>query len=251
MSPNAICLIVFAFVFGGALLGMFLRTALPENHLNTDSKDVLKLGTGLVATMSAVVLSLLISSAKNSYDVQGLELTEASAKIILLDRALAHYGPEAKESRELLRSFIAGVLQRKWSNDAAGPPQLEGSSSGGASLYDKIQDLAPKDDRQRSIQALALNILAGLGQTRWMMYEQKSATISMPLLILLVFWLTTLFTSFGLFAPRNGTAVASLFISALSVSGAILLILDFYTPYDGLIRISSAPLRAAFNQLGN
>jgi membrane-bound ClpP family serine protease len=82
------------------------------------------------------------------------------------------------------------------------------------------------------------------------MYEQGTTSISLPMLSVLVFWLTTLFISFGLFAPHNGTVIASLFISALSVSGAILLILELYTPYAGLIQVSSAPLRAALAHLG-
>ena len=112
MSSIAISSIVFAFVFGGALLGMNLRAVLPEHHLNERSKDVVKLGMGLVATMCALVLSLLISSAKSSYDAQSSELTGVSSQLILLDRALARYGPEAKEARDQLRSSVASVLDR-------------------------------------------------------------------------------------------------------------------------------------------
>lgn len=250
MSSIAITSIVFVCMFGGALLGMFIRTTLPEHHLNADSKDVLKLGMGLVATMAALVLSLLISSAKSSYDAQNTELTEASAKIILLDRTLAYYGPEAKEVRELLRGSVAGALERIWSKNHAGPAPLEGPTSAADPLYDKLQGLVPKDDRQRSTQTQALSILTGLAQTRWLMYEQRSTAISMPLLVILVSWLVTLFISFGLFAPRNATVISSLFISSLSVSGAILLILELYAPYEGLIRVSSLPLRTALTRLG-
>jgi hypothetical protein len=88
------------------------------------------------------------------------------------------------------------------------------------------------------------------GQTRWLMYEQGVTSISMPLLTVLTFWITALFISFDLFAPLNGTTVASLFVSALSISGAIFLILEMYTPYGGLIEVSSAPLRAALAQFG-
>ena len=72
----------------------------------------------------------------------------------------------------------------------------------------------------------------------------------MPFLVVLVFWLTILFISFGLFAPPNATVIATLFVCALSVSGAIFLILELDQPFEGLIRISSAPLRNALAHLG-
>jgi hypothetical protein len=251
MSSTVISLIVFAFVFGGALLGMYLRAVLPQRHLEDSSKDVVKLGMGLVATMCALVLSLLISSAKSSYDAQSSELTGVSSQIILLDRALSRYGPEAKEIRSLLRNSIASVLERM---DKKGPGDrtgLAGPTREVDAVYNMIQELIPKDDRQRAIQAQALGVLQSLQQTRWLMYEQESTGISMPLLVILVSWLTALFISFGLFAPTNGTVVTSLFISAASVSAAVLLIMELYRPYAGLIKISSAPLKAALAQLGN
>lgn len=250
MSSISICSIVFACVFGGALFGMFLRAALPQPHLNEGSKEVVKLGMGLVATLSALVLGLLIASAKSSYDAQSSELTEMSAKVVLLDRVLAHYGPETKEARDLLRSSVARVLDQMWSKERKSSPHLEPQSAGGEVLFDKIQALSPKDEAQRSLQAQASAIAMSVGQTRWLMYEQGATSISRPLLIVLVFWLTTIFISFGLFAPPNGTVVASLFISALCVSGAILLILEMYAPYSGLIQVSRAPLRAALAHLG-
>jgi len=250
MGSIAISLIVFACVFGGALFGMLLRGALPQQHLSADSKDVVKLGMGLVATMSALVLGLLVASAKSSYDAQSSALTDMSAKVVLLDRILAHYGPETREARDLLRGTIAAVLDRMWPKDRTSGSQLEAPSGSGEILLDKIQELSPQDDRQRSLQAQALGVALSLGQTRWLQFAQSTTSISMPLLVMLVFWLATLFISFGLFAPPNGTVVSSMLASALSVSGAILLILEMYKPYGRLIQISGAPLRAALTQLG-
>ena len=250
MSSIAISSIVFACVFGGAISGMLLRAALPEHHLSADSKTAMTMGMGLVATLSALVLGLLIASAKGSYDAQSTELTQISAKVVLLDRVLAHYGPETKEARDLLRSSVARILNQTWSKGRTSSPRLEPQSAGAEVLFDKIQALSPKDDVQRSLQAQALSIAMSVGQTRWLMYEQGAASISMPLLVVLVFWLATLFVSFGLFAPANGTVVTGLLVSALSVSGAILMILEMYTPFAGLIQVSSAPLRAAIAHLG-
>ena len=137
-----------------------------------------------------------------------------------------------------------------WTNKSAGSSPFGSSSTGAEVLIDKIQELAPKDDKQRALQAQAQSIALDLGQMRWLQYAQGSASISMPLLVILVFWLTTIFVSFGIFAPGNSTVFMSLFLSALSVSGAILLILELYSPYTGLIRISNVPLRDALSLLG-
>ena len=250
MSAVAVSLITLAFVFGGAVLGIFLRVRLPEDQVGADSRDVVKLGMGLVGTIAALVLGLLIASAKGSYDTQSAELTDMSSKIVLLDRVLAHYGPESKEARDLLRAAVVRTLDRMGSKEQSGSSQSDPSSSGAEVLYDKIQGLAAQNDGQRSIQAEALNIAISLGQTRWLMYEQRATSISIPLLAVLIFWLTIIFVSFGLFAPPNATVIASLFVTAPSVSGAIFLILEMYTPYAGLIQISNAPLRAALAHLG-
>jgi hypothetical protein len=250
MSSIAISSIVFACVFGGAMIGMFLRRVLPQPHISGDSKDAVKVGMALVATMSALVLSLLISSAKSSYDAQSTEVTALSAKVVMLDRVLARYGPDTMEARDLLRSTLASALDRIWSKDFSGASHFDPQVAGGEFLFDKIQALSPKDDAQRSLQTRALNIAFDLLQTRWLMYEQGVSSIPSLVLITLVFWLTALFMSFGLFAPSNATVVASFLISALAVTGAILIIVEMYSPYAGLIQVSSATLRAALAQMG-
>jgi hypothetical protein len=250
MSSITISLIVFACVFGGALLGIFLHAVLPQHHLGPDSKDIVKLGMGLVGTMAALVLGLLVASAKGSYDAQGAELTQMSANIAVLDRALALYGPETKDTRALLRGFVVRFLDQMWSKNGTGASPSAAPSGGGEIMYEKLQGLSPKNDMQRSLQGQALSIAVDVGKARWLMYAQQATSVSLPLLVVLVLWLTVIFVSFGLFAPFNATVVSSLFVSALSVSGAILLILEMYTPYAGLIQLSSAPLRAALAHLG-
>jgi hypothetical protein len=226
---------------------MFLRVALPEGQLSTDSKDLVKLGMGLIGTMAAVLLGLLIASAKSSYDTRRSELTQMSANLILLDRIMAHYGSEAKEARDLLRQSVDQALGRVWAEKSRRPPPL---TAGSEALYDKIQQLSPQNETQRSLQAQALRLSTDLGQMRWLMFEQTDRTIPMPFLVALVFWLTVTFVSFGLFAPSNATVITTLLVCSLSVSGAIFLILELDQPYEGLIQISSAPLRQALAQLG-
>jgi hypothetical protein len=250
MGSVAVSSIVFACVSAGALLGILLRVVLPERHLSADSRDAVKLGMGLVATMAALVLGLMTASAKTSFDMQSTELTDMSSKIVVLDRILAHYGPEAKEARDILRRSVEQVLDQMWPKERSSPQQLVVADHSPEILYEKTVELSPKDDAQRTLQAQALTLVMALAQTRWLIYEQRVTAISMPFLVVLVFWIAVIFISFGLFAPLNTTVVASFLISALSVSSAIFLILEMYTPYGGLIHVSSAPLRAALAQLG-
>jgi hypothetical protein len=250
MGSLTVGIIACLFIFGGALLGMFLRGAMPQNNLTDQSKDSVKLGMGLVATMCALVLGLLIASAKTYYDTQNAELTEMSAKIVLLDRMLAHYGSETTESRAFLRSVVERSIDQLWQR--GGPPgsHLDPAAFSSEALSEKTLSLSPKDDRQHFIQSQAVSLEISLAQTRWLMFEQSSTQVPKPLIVTLVFRLTIIFIGWGIFAPRNATVVATWFVSALSVSGAIFLILEMYTPYAGLILVSSDPLRAALAHLG-
>jgi type II secretory pathway pseudopilin PulG len=249
MNSVTVSLTIFACVFGGALLGLLLHATLPEHHLSKETQDIVKLGMGLVGTMAALVLGLLVASAKGSYDAQSAEVTQLSANIALLDRALALYGLETKEIRTILRGAVSRALDQMWSKDASASRSAP-LSAGGEILYEKIHALSPQNDAQRSLKSQASSIAVDVAKTRWLMYEQAMTSVSTPLLIVLVLWLSAIFVSFRLFAPFNATVVSSLFVAALSVSCAIFLILEMYTPYTGVVQISSEPLRAALAQLG-
>jgi hypothetical protein len=194
---------------------------------------------------------LLVSSAKTYYDTQSAEVNQMSADVVALDRLLAHYGPETKEAREELRVAAIRNLDRIWPQERARTSEEPVSDKRGEALLDEIEALSPKDDKQRSLGAHALNLAVSLGRIRWLMYEQSNASFSRTLLVVMVFWLILVFVSFGLFAPRNVLVIASLFAAALAVSGAIFLILEMYMPFTGLIQISSAPLRSALAHLGH
>jgi hypothetical protein len=244
MSPLAISAIIFVCVFTGALVGMRLRSILPEHHRSTETRDVVKLGMGLVATMSALLLGLLISSAKSSYDTQKEELTHVTSRLVFLDHVLAHYGPETKEIRSLTKNAALHMVHQLWPDTPPIPAVDPGL------IFDRIQALSPQDDAHRLLQTQALNIAIELGQTRGLMIEQQGSSVSTALLTVVVFWLTIIFLSFGLFAPPNATVTAALFVGALSVSCAIFLILEMDRPFEGLLRIPSTQMRETFERLG-
>ena len=252
MSSFTVALFAFACIFGGALSGLLLRAFLPQHHLSEDSRDVVKLGAGLVATLAALVLGLLISTALGSLNTMGSELTESSAKVIELDRVLASYGPETKEARDLLRGSVVTAIGLVWPEEKASPIRIDSVevASGVERIQGKLRELSPRNDSQRLLQPQALQIASELAQSRWLLIEQTQSSLPTAFLIVLVFWLTMLFVCFGMLAPRNGTVLAVLFVSAISVSGAIFLILEMNTPLTGIIKVSSAPLRKALEHLG-
>lgn len=208
---------------------------------------------GLVGTMTALVLGLLIASAQSLFNAQRNDIIGISANVIFLDRILADYGPETKEARDLLRSATVSTLNQLWPKGNSQPVQLVPNDPGVKTMYDKILSLNPRNDVQRSLQAQALSIAFSLGQTRWLMFVQEVRSIPLTFVIVLavlVFWLTTIFFSFGLYAPPNATVIATMFLSALAVSAAIFLIVELSQPFEGFLQISSTHMQTALDQIG-
>ena len=251
MSSLAIALVVFSCSFGAALIGMVLHVKLPDHHLDADSRDVVKLVMGLIATMAALVLSLLIASANSSYDLQSTELKALSTKILLLDRTLRFYGPGAKEARDGLRDAIVQTHDRIWSREGVRPENLDFRATQNSvnAHIEQLLSLSPKTDAERMMQSRAVQESESITQSRLLMFEQLGGSISWPFLTVLVFWICVLFLGFGLFARFNATVTVALLVGALSVAGAIFLILELSEPYSGLMRISDAPLRNAIAQI--
>ena len=244
--------IVFACLFGAGLLGVRVRAALPEDHLSSDTKDAVKVGMGLVATMAALVLGLLVASTKGAYDTQKNEVTQMAAKTVFLDRVLANYGSESAESRDLLRGSVGSAIDRMWPDKKSSQgAQLDPSVSSGEVFFNSIQKLSPQDDVHRSLKSQAAQIATDIGQMRWLLFEQTETSISVTMLIILISWLAIIFMSAGLFAPPNATVIIALMLAALSVAGAIFLILELDTPFDGVIQISKKPMYNALAHLGH
>jgi hypothetical protein len=250
MSPLAFSCIIFALVVGGILLGTLLRTTLPEHHLKKESQDLVRLGVGLIATIAALVLGLLIAAAKSSFDTQSGQVKQITADIILLDNVLARYGPEGRPIRELMRDAIPPFVERLWREQAQRTSAPFEANAAAERVYLDIQALSPGNDTQRLLQARAVQIANDMTQTRLLLFVERDSAIPGPFLAVLVFWLIIIFASFSLFADLNPTAFVFLSLFALSASGAIFLILELSEPFTGLMMISSEPLRTALAPLG-
>jgi hypothetical protein len=248
MNSVVVSAIVFVCVFAAALIGMVVRV--PEDHIGADAKDVVRLATGLVATMAALVLGMLVSSAKSSYDARKNEVAELSYEILAIDRTISKFGPEANDLRGEFRRTVEFGLYRVWPKEASKRADLRPADRGQTQV-DKLESLTPRDDRQAAVKAQALTMVAALRRTQWLLFlKTEQNAVPLPLLVVLVAWLAAIFLSFGLFAAPNPTTVTTLAFSAVAVSAAIFLILEMYTPFSGILRISPTPILEALNQMG-
>ena len=253
MNPTIVGIIVFACTFGGALLGMRLRTTLPEHHLDAESRDTVKVGIGLIATMTALVLGLITASAKSSYDAVDSAVKKTAIDVLTLDRVLARYGSETGEIRKGLQRAIGARIDMIWPQGSSKPANLDPTASGAGAEAERlggaIRALKPRDDSQRALQSRALDITEALLKARWLVLAAIEPSVPVPFLVILLFWLTIIFASFGLFAPRNATVLMVLFVCALSVGSAVFLVLEMDAPFNGLLKISADSLRYAYAHL--
>jgi len=249
VNTTLTALIVFGCLVGAVLIGRTLRKCLPEAHLNTESKDAIKLAIGLVATMSALVLGLLVSSAKGAYDIERSEVILMASKITFLGRVLDAYGPEAAGVRALLRNTTEDAVQQMWPGQMRRPTDRNPDVQAGNLAYAALQQLSPQNDMQSLLKSRATTLAEDVAQTRSLLAAQSVPSVSQPMLIILVSWLVVIFVGFSVLAPPNATTVFALMISAFAVSGAIFLILELDQPFGGLIGISSEPMVNALHQL--
>jgi hypothetical protein len=245
MSTLLTTTLVFGCLIGAVLLGAVGRRVIPGQHFDSDSRDAVKLALGLVATMAALLLGLLISSAKSDYDTQRRQIVEMAARVATLDRLLELYGPDAASARTLFRSTLESAIRRAWPEESGVEPDLSGGGAQANTMFSTILALAPRDDSQAAIKAQAVTLITDLGERRALLLAQASSTLSTPLLVIVVCWLFVIEVGFSLLAPPKPLARASLVVSAAVASAAVLLLLELHRPFDGLIRIPSTPLQMA------
>jgi hypothetical protein len=236
MDTEIISLVIFGCVVGAVLIGRALSRRLPQDHLSADTKETVKLAMGLLATMSALLLGLLVASAKGSYDNARSQVIQMAAKVVFLNRVLTGYGPETEPVRALLHEAVEETANRMRPVRTNTPVNLAPNTQSGNAIYIALQQLTPRDEMQRNLKAQATTLALELGQIR-------------PLLIVVSFWLVVIFLTFSLIAPRNGTATFALVISAVSVATAIFLILELDRPFSGLLRMSNEPMLNVLSQL--
>jgi hypothetical protein len=251
VTSGWVFLVTLAATLGGAVLGAVLRRWLPAAYLNTETRDVVRLGVGLLATLSAVAISLMIASAKTSYDTQDAHFRQFSANIVLTDQLLAQYGPEAVGVRKLMRQAIPAALDRIWAEKAVGAPQGNAftPTSAAEQVYDRVETLAPVSDVQRQLKPRIEQASGDIARARLLMFSDVDTPIQRPFLLIVVFWLTVIFVSFSLFVEPGPVVAVALLVFALSFASALFLVADLSHPFAGLMQISNQNLRDALAPL--
>ena len=250
MRSIIISILVAACVFLGSLFGLFMHRILRPIHLTKESQDAVRLGVGMLSVLSSLVLGLLIATAKTSYDTSDNAVRRYAAELALLNETLRDYGGDAALPKDLLRRYTVTWLNDVWPT-AGGPPHLsdEASSRLMEQVREAVRALTPVDDGQKWLRDQALTINIELLRQRWLLVAEQGATVSPIVLVVLVSWITVIFASFGMNAPRNGLVIAAFLVCGLAIGGSIFLILEMDRPLDGVMQISSWPLRHVLREM--
>jgi hypothetical protein len=254
--------ILLMILLGGSAIGMTIRPFLSERHRGRETTDLIQLVMTMLVTFAALVLGLLTSSVKASFDTIENDLRSVSIQLIQLDRSLRQYGSEADPARALLRNYTAARIAMTWADEPKPPGTYYPTEPGSGASIDSssfgemlaqaetdIRGLEPRDPMQRRLLQTCINQFEILMRARWKLIEEAHSSISLPFYLVLTFWLMIIFGSFGLSAPKNILAVITIVLGALSIASVIFVILDLDTPFNGIFAVSSEPLREALAQL--
>ena len=248
-NSTQVALISLCFILGGTFIGAWLRSRLPEHHLSKESESVVKLGVGLIATLSALVLGLLIASAKNTYDTKVSEVNQITANVILIDQLLAESGPDGRHVREQLRSGAEGMAHKLWNDESRADSHAFTPTAAGVETWRLLRSLPTQTEAQRGLSGQITEAATRLSQLRLLLFAQSGGSIPIPFLVMLVFWLAIIFASFSLFGPMNTTVLAFTFLFAMSAAGAIFLIYELDSPFTGMLQISKTTMLDALGVL--
>jgi hypothetical protein len=243
-------LLVSLCIFAGGIAGLYLHRVVPASHLTRETQEVVRLGIGMISVLSSLVLGLLIATAKGSYDTTDHAVRTYAAELALLNETLRDYGGDAGVPRDLLRQYTERLLSDIW--PARGEATNLNDEKAGKLMEhvrEQIRALRPVDDGQRWLRDQALNINVELLRERWLLIGEQGPNVSPVMLAILVSWITVIFISFGLNAPRNSTVAIAFLICALTIGGSIFLILEMDKPLDGILQISSQPLHEVLGQM--
>ena len=233
-----------ACVFTGGIAGLQLHRVLPAAHLTRETQDVVRLGTGMLSVLASLVLGLLISTAKTSYDTTDRAMRAFAADLILLDETLRDYGDTARTPRDLLRDYTRQAREDHWPASSGKAANIDNRQTGLRleRVRERIRALEPTDAGQTWLRDEALRINSSLLQQRWLLIEQEGPTVRPLVLGILVSWIFFIFASFGLNAPGHTTVVAAFLVCSLAIGCAVFLILELDQPFAGILRVSSQPM---------
>lgn len=251
MTPLLVAFVVALLMMAGAMGGALLRKHLPSKHFGQETMQVIKLGLGFLATLSALVMGLVISSSKASYDAR-VDMVHASAALIIqFDTSLRQIGPEADPIRLVLKDAVVATIGEIWGARrlVADHPEAVVTKRRVGQLERMLFALVVSDEMQRQAQANAFKLVAELARLNASAFTQHGSDVVMPLLVVVSCWMMLNVAGWNLFAPANRMVMAVNLVCALSVASAVFMILEMDQPFNGVISISEEPMRAALDRL--
>jgi hypothetical protein len=230
---------------------MFLGRFLPHEHRSDATQRVVQTATGMVSLLSVLVLGLLVSTAKNKFDTSNQQVEQFAANLMLVNRELVNCGPEADNTRALLRKYTVAKIAETWAAGSGPKPAFDDPPAWKLleSVQQSLTQLAPHTEAQREEAARASQTAADLAKTTWLQAAEESQHVPHPFVLIMIVWLFVLFLSFGLFAPRNALVVIALLVGALSLAGAVVLVVDMDSPFEGMIVVSADPMQDALGKI--
>lgn len=245
-SPLVVGLLVFVLILAGAFAGAMVRRRVPQHHLTEDTKSLVSVSMAIVATISALVLGLLLSNANSSFNAVQGQVTSLSAEILRLDQLLRRYGPETKLARDTLREYAERKRDDLFPKN---PAHVQVGQQSTYELLQQVEDLVlavkPANARDQWWLTQATTLASKIGDTRFLLAQQTGQGTPKAVLLLLVFWLTLLFASFALFAPSNAISTATMTLCALAIAGAVGMILELERGFGGLVHVSPQSMNHA------
>jgi len=275
MIPILVAAGAFVCVMMGALAGLWVGQRVPEHCRTEDSREAIQVAAGMISFLAALVLGLLTASVQSNFDTTNSQINGFAAQLAMLDQTLSDMGPEATAARGILRHYTALSLQDNWPEEN-GAPGPTGPSVGTAvmsmveslagvthpvwfegahtnqllnQLRLAVMSLPAQGQPNQSLRDSGVSQLETLVQTRWGLHERTQNPLLPSVMLVLVFWTTAIFMSFGYTAPANAAVVLAFLIAAASLAISFGLLVEMDQPFEGLIRISSHPMHDALHHM--
>jgi len=241
----AIALLVTGLIAAGGLIGLGLQRVLPEAYTSERMRDMIGGVVGQLTLLLVLVNGLLIWTAYGVFNTQQVELQTVVARALEFDLEMRQFGGEAAPARHILRTDLVWALEQFWGSDSSNAAAYAASYKAMADMSLVLDGLQPKTPAQVNLLAAARANYAFIGEQRLLMSLQATTPVPWPLAYAVTFWSAMMFASMGLLSKLSPMSVVMLLLGSASIGLALFLILDYSHPYEGLIRVSPAPLEQA------
>jgi len=247
MDSVKVTVIAFLVICGGAALGFAVRRFLREHHVEPRTQDAVKVATGVVASMTALVLGLLVASAKGGFDTHAVEARTFAVNVVLLDRSMRLYQPPLAEERKALAGFARDMRDKLWNpNSTLANDQLMHELD---LVRNRFRNLDPQTPQDRSLQGRYMSLSDALVLAAEELLLQEPYSVPIHMIVVVDIWLAITFFAFALFAPFNLVSAVSLAVGAGAVALALFMIVEMDSPFQGFIVVSPATMDEAVQEI--